>query len=37
MEKSTHKQDLVEKITLAIIVAGVLGYWVYILVGQGLG
>jgi len=37
MEKSTHNQELVEKITLAIIVAGVLGYWVYILLGHGLG
>lgn len=37
MEKSTHNQELIEKITLAAIVAGVLGYWGYILLGHGLG
>ncbi len=36
MEKSTHNQNLTEKITLAIIVAGVVGYWAYILLGHGL-
>jgi hypothetical protein len=36
MEKFTQKHDLTEKITLAIIVAGVLGYWAYILLGHGL-
>ena len=37
MEKSTHNHDLTEKVTLAIIVAGVIGYWAYILLGNGLG
>lgn len=37
MDKSTHNQNLTEKVTLAIIVAGVIGYWAYILLGHGLG
>ncbi|MCW3106605.1 MAG: hypothetical protein JWQ09_1111 [Segetibacter sp.] len=37
MDKSTHKHDLTEKITLAVIVAGVIGYWAYIILGHGLG
>ncbi len=37
MDKSTHGQNLTEKVTLAIIVAGVVGYWAYILLGHGLG
>ncbi len=35
MEKSTHS-GLTEKVTTAIIVAGILGYWAYILLGNGL-
>lgn len=37
MDKSTPNDGLTEKITLAIIVAGVIGYWAYILLGHGLG
>lgn len=37
MEKFTHNRELTEKITLAIIVAGVIGYWAYIILGHGLG
>lgn len=37
MDKSTHNHALTEKITLAVIVAGVIGYWAYILLGHGLG
>ncbi|MCW3112132.1 MAG: hypothetical protein JWR18_528 [Segetibacter sp.] len=37
MDKSTQNHGLTEKVTLAIIVAGVIGYWAYILLGHGLG
>ena len=36
MEKSTQDHRLTEKITTAIIVAGIVGYWAYILLGNGL-
>lgn len=36
MEKSTHDAHLSEKILTGVIVAGILGYWAYILLGNGL-
>jgi hypothetical protein len=34
MQKFTQDHNLVEKITTAVIIAGVLGYWAYILLGS---
>jgi hypothetical protein len=36
MVKSTHNPDLTEKITLILIVAGVIGYWAYIILADVL-